>query len=177
MIGEHYVMEDFLHDELSTSSQAADLELSSHESRAKRARLQENKLKTNVDAIVQDADARYFPTREIHVPPAAGGTATSVWTSESLYGQDAASGANKSTTPLYGNANDETCMRRWLDEHNLPQSVGDFLLDDIGARRIDDVVMVVEECESAELLARLKPLDRIKLKKAVEAYKQVEYLD
>jgi hypothetical protein len=196
---EHYVMEDLLHEELSTSSPAEDLDSDdSQESSAKRARLQENKpKKTDVEAVAQDAEAHYVPTREIDASPAVGGgtatidTSTAaarsdesivVWTSESLYSQQdstAAGAANKSsttttttTTTLYGNENDETCMRRWLNEHNLPQSVGDFLLNEIGARRIDDVVMVVEECESSEpeLLVGLKPLDRIKLKKAVQAY-------
>jgi hypothetical protein len=190
---EHYVMEDFLPEELSTSSQAADLDSDdSQESRAKRARLQEDKPKTKVSDMIQDADAQDVPTSEISVPQTlcGGGTATAnttaaagaarlgessvVWTLESLSSrQDAVAGAaEKSTTTLYGNEHEETGMRRWLNEHNLPQSVADFLLNDLGARTIADVVMVVEECESEpELLAGLKPLDRIKLKKAVQAYK------
>jgi hypothetical protein len=53
-----------------------------------------------------------------------------------------------------------------LNEHKLPQSVGDELIR-IGARDVDDVIMSFEEC--ADELKHLKRLDQIKLKKAIQS--------
>ena len=54
-------------------------------------------------------------------------------------------------------------MRQWLDIHQLPQSMADFLLE-AGARCISDVCMLVQECP--EVLEKIKTLDRVKLRKA-----------
>ena len=64
----------------------------------------------------------------------------------------------------YGKREDEKQMRGWLDMHLLPQSTGDFLLQQ-GARCISDVFMLIEECP--EILEELPKLDRLKLRKAV----------
>jgi hypothetical protein len=66
-------------------------------------------------------------------------------------------------TVTYGTAEKGMVMRKWLDDHALPQSVGDVLAE-VGARCVDDVRMVILECP--ELVSGLAPLDRVKLQKA-----------
>jgi hypothetical protein len=56
-------------------------------------------------------------------------------------------------------------MRKWHDEHSLPHTVGDALVE-LGARCVDDVKMVIQECP--ELVSGVAPLDRVKLEKAVK---------
>jgi hypothetical protein len=68
---------------------------------------------------------------------------------------------------LYGSADDESKLRLWLNEHKLPQLVADELIR-IGARQVDDVALIWDDCQE-ELSKNLKPLDRVKLKKAIEA--------
>jgi hypothetical protein len=64
----------------------------------------------------------------------------------------------------YGTHEEAIIMRKWLDEHSLPQTVGDALVE-LGARCVDDIRMLVKE--GPELLSGLAPLDCLKLKKAV----------
>jgi hypothetical protein len=64
----------------------------------------------------------------------------------------------------YGTHEEDILMRKWLDEHKLLQAVGDTLVE-LGAHCINDIRMLVQECP--ELLSGLAPLDRVKLKKAV----------
>jgi hypothetical protein len=64
----------------------------------------------------------------------------------------------------YGTHEEGIIMRKWLDEHSLPQSVGDAMVV-LGARCVNDIVMLIQECP--ELLSGLAPLDLVKLKKAV----------
>jgi hypothetical protein len=56
-------------------------------------------------------------------------------------------------------------MRKWLDEHSLPHTVGDALVE-LDARSVDDVRLVIQECP--ELVSAIAPLDRVKLQKAVK---------
>jgi hypothetical protein len=60
-------------------------------------------------------------------------------------------------------------MRRWLNDNRLPQSVGDLMVD-LGAREIGDIPLIIREFESD--LQVLKPLDAIKLKKAINSFHQ-----
>jgi hypothetical protein len=64
----------------------------------------------------------------------------------------------------YGTADDQVRMRQWLDAHLLPQSMADALLD-LGARTINDIVMLVQDVP--ETLASFAVLDRVKLTRAV----------
>jgi hypothetical protein len=64
----------------------------------------------------------------------------------------------------YGTREEEIIMRKWLDEHSLPQTVGDALAE-LGARCVNDIRILIQECP--EHLSALAPLDRLKLKKAV----------
>jgi hypothetical protein len=59
---------------------------------------------------------------------------------------------------------EDILMQKWLDEHSLHQTVGDALAK-LGARCVDDIKMLVQECP--ELSSRLAPLDLVKLEKAV----------
>jgi hypothetical protein len=64
----------------------------------------------------------------------------------------------------YGTHEEDVEMRKWLDEHSLPQTVGDALVK-VGARCVKDIRILIQECP--ELLSGLAPLDLVKLKKAV----------
>lgn len=66
----------------------------------------------------------------------------------------------------YGARDEEIRMGKWLNVHLLPQTVADALLE-LGARCIEDVKMLVQECP--DLLSQFAPLDRVKLKKAAGA--------
>jgi hypothetical protein len=68
-------------------------------------------------------------------------------------------------TVTYGTPEEGIGMRKWLDDHALPQSVGDALVQ-VGARCVDDVRIVILDCP--ELVSGLAPLDRFKLQKAVK---------
>ena len=70
--------------------------------------------------------------------------------------------------PVYGSLENQTRMKKWLDENRLPQSLGNELMD-LGARDIEDVAELVETHD--DIMARMKPLDRAKLKKAVKSYR------
>jgi hypothetical protein len=64
----------------------------------------------------------------------------------------------------YGTHEEDILMRKWLDEHKLPPTVG-YALAELGARCVNDIRMLIQECP--ELLSGLAPLDCVKLKKAV----------
>lgn len=66
---------------------------------------------------------------------------------------------------LYGSLHDEVHMRRWLNSQQLPQSVGDVLLE-LGARSVDDVSLLVKSQPTS--LNKLAVLDLVKLHRAVE---------
>ena len=66
----------------------------------------------------------------------------------------------------YGKPEDERDMRIWLDNHHLPQTTADAMLE-LGARCIEDVCMLVQE--DPKLLGYLPVLDQMKLRKAVAA--------
>ena len=63
----------------------------------------------------------------------------------------------------YGKPEDEIAMREWLDSNRLPQTTGNYLLQQ-GARCVQDVYLLLQECPDG--LRHLPPLDLIKLKKA-----------
>jgi hypothetical protein len=69
----------------------------------------------------------------------------------------------------YGSVDEERAMRLWLDDNRLPQTVGDELLES-GARDIDDIVELVVFCPEILASMKIKPLDRVKLQKAVETH-------
>lgn len=69
----------------------------------------------------------------------------------------------------YGSVDAERAMRLWLDDNRLPQTVGDELLES-GARDIDDIVELVVFCPEILASMKIKPLDRVKLQKAVETH-------
>lgn len=79
---------------------------------------------------------------------------------------DDGNGGNMDTETTYGTAEDEREMRRWLDEHRLPQTMADILRQ-LGARDVADIIYLVETCP--DLLADIPPLDRVKLTKAARA--------
>ena len=87
------------------------------------------------------------------------------WAVEELYSSP--SKGRKSS--LYGTGDNEKEMRRWLNDNRLPQSVGDLMVD-LGAREIGDIPLIMSEFESD--LQVLKPLDAIKLKKAVNSFRR-----
>jgi len=106
------------------------------------------------------------PTREIHVPPQSSDREQmSSWTYDALYQTEI---TNNPSTQLYGESDEERKLRRWLNDHRLPQSVGDKLVE-VGARDVKDVAMIMDQCK--EYLQGLKRLDLIKLKKALETSK------
>lgn len=69
----------------------------------------------------------------------------------------------------YRSVDAERAMRLWLDDNRLPQTVGDELLES-GARDIDDIVELVVFCPEILASMKIKPLDRVKLQKAVETH-------
>ncbi len=106
-----------------------------------------------------------LPTMEIHVPSQfSDREQKSSWTYDTLYQTE----MNNHLIQLYGEADDERNLRRWLNDHRLPQSVGDKLVE-VGARDIEDVALIMDQ--GKEYLKDIKPLDLIKLKKALEASK------
>jgi len=106
-----------------------------------------------------------WPTKEIHTSSHTSDLEQkSSWTHDSLYQTE----TNDHLAQLYGEAEDERQLRRWLNDHKLPQSVGDKLVE-VGARNIDDVGMIMDQ--GKEYLKNIKPLDLIKLKKALETSK------
>jgi hypothetical protein len=70
-----------------------------------------------------------------------------------------------------GTNEEENEMRKWLDEHKLPQSVGDAI-GVLGARCVGDIRMIIQEYPA--LLSGLADLDREKLKKAVNTEEKVK---
>jgi hypothetical protein len=88
------------------------------------------------------------------------------WTYAGLYGVPDFAGK------LYGNKKDEVCMRRWLNDNQLPQTVGDQLVA-CGARNIEDVVSLVKAWPAQ--LSGTAILDDIKLKRAVEALNNCDH--
>jgi hypothetical protein len=45
----------------------------------------------------------------------------------------------------HGTPAEGIATRKWLDEHSLPQNVGDTLVE-LDAQCVDDVRMVIQEC-------------------------------
>jgi hypothetical protein len=86
-----------------------------------------------------------FPTRKL-------------WSYEELYQTNAASKG------IYGSEQEEIRMRRWLNEHKLPQMVGDVLVSH-GARNIADVELLVKS--QSHLVESLASLDLWKLEQAI----------
>jgi len=113
------------------------------------------------DALGQAANEG-IPTMEIQVPPPSSDREQKIsWTYETLYQRE----MNNPSIQLYGEPEGERQLRRWLNDHRLPQSVGDTLVE-VGARDVEDVAMIMDQCK--ESLQDLKPLDLHKLKKAFE---------
>lgn len=96
------------------------------------------------------------------------------WTYESLYvGKSGSKHDGESTSHemhLYGRTDSEIELRRWLNDHRLPQSTGDFLAE-MGVRDIDDVCLFLDECDPEDL-RDIPRLDLIKLKRAVKSYRK-----
>ncbi len=82
------------------------------------------------------------------------------WSYEELYQTNAASSG------LYGSREEELYMRRWLNEHKLPQMVGDLLLNH-GARNIADAGLLIKF--QPHLLESVAALDLWKLEQAISS--------
>jgi len=103
-----------------------------------------------------------LPTMEVHVSSQSSDREQkSSWTHDTLYQTE----MSNPSIQLYEEAEDERHLRKWLNDHRLPQSVADKLVE-VGARDVEDVAMIIGQCK--ECLQDLKPLDLHKLKKALE---------
>ncbi len=85
-----------------------------------------------------------------------------LWNFEELYRSTSQS---PSDGGLYGSQEDEIRMRRWLNDHKLPQSVGDVFVRH-GARNVEDALLLVQH--HSNLLNKLAFLDLWKLERAVQ---------
>jgi hypothetical protein len=126
-------------------------------------------------AFFDGEDLSRLPTMDIDVAEdGTGRDSVSSWTYESLYlgkaDRTSHGGGSVPRPQLYGSVKDEAQLRRWLNDHKLTQSMGDFLIS-VGVRDIDDVAIFVEG-SSPDDLKEIPRLDLMKLNQAIQLYRE-----
>lgn len=72
---------------------------------------------------------------------------------------------------LYGSSEEHARLKKWLNNNHLPQSLT-LTLKPLGVRNVEDMAMLMEEVPEQFEELEIPKLDRIKLKRAVNNFRE-----